>query len=516
MDQGEEEIQQKQQLLQTEIIDKNYDKTSFINFCLSKKENGDDLSNWTISELQGIIKEFQDSQQQEQPHEEKIEEQKPTENPKDKKEGEEINKENVEKLEKFNADEAKNFKEKTIECRKLDKTELNDKTVTVEVKNPTEKSGGIFSKSFILYDVITSPMNWNVQRRFSDFDALRQLLVKYYPSYHVPPLPGKKITNRRFETDFIMKRMKFLNLFINNVLKREEFKASEILVSFLSYTDRGKFEAKFKEFQTQVPSSYVEDYKNLDGKVVISHDEGNEKYFTNINKYFKLQAQIFQRLGQGLKGFYNALTNACEALQDVHKYFEIMHVLNTRVLMKETITKSFEELAFFFDNWKKVIIKQKELVKTHMKDFYKYVKLEGIAYEELIDRRTDLKNKYTAEVARVTAKKEKLYATMDPTKFELGEDRDIDRERLLKDKPYAFEKMCRADNLNLEKLYNQLGYANKMNMKELKRIINGYCKRYIENIKEFNTEFYPSINDLIGIWSNLQNFALTQNMPTAK
>ena len=482
MDQGEEEIQQKQQLLQTEIIDKNYDKTSFINFCLSKKENGDDLSNWTISELQGIIKEFQDSQQQEQPHEEKIEEQKPTENPKDKKEGEEINKENVEKLEKFNADEAKNFKEKTIECRKLDKTELNDKTVTVEVKNPTEKSGGIFSKSFILYDVITSPMNWNVQRRFSDFDALRQLLVKYYPSYHVPPLPGKKITNRRFETDFIMKRMKFLNLFINNVLKREEFKASEILVSFLSYTDRGKFEAKFKEFQTQVPSSYVEDYKNLDGKVVISHDEGNEKYFTNINKYFKLQAQIFQRLGQGLKGFYNALTNACEA----------------------------------FDNWKKVIIKQKELVKTHMKDFYKYVKLEGIAYEELIDRRTELKNKYTAEVARVTAKKEKLYATMDPTKFELGEERDIDRERLLKDKPYAFEKMCRADNLNLEKLYNQLGYANKMNMKELKRIINGYCKRYIENIKEFNTEFYPSINDLIGIWSNLQNFALTQNLPTAK
>ena len=197
MEPSEEEIQQKQQLLQTEIIDKNYDKTSFINFCLSKKENGDDLSNWTISELQGIIKEFQDSQQQEQPHEEKIEEQKPTENPKDKKEGEEINKENVEKLEKFNADEAKNFKEKTIECRKLDKTELNDKTVTVEVKNPTEKSGGIFSKSFILYDVITSPMNWNVQRRFSDFDALRQLLVKYYPSYHVPPLPGKKITNRR-------------------------------------------------------------------------------------------------------------------------------------------------------------------------------------------------------------------------------------------------------------------------------------------------------------------------------
>ena len=223
-----------------------------------------------------------------------------------------------------------------------------------------------------------------------------------------------------------------------------------------------------------------------------------------------MQQQIFQRLNQGLKGFYNALNTSCESLTEVHKYFEIMHVLNTRVLMKQTITKSFEELAFFFDNWKKILIKQKELVKTHMKDFFKFVKLEGIAYEELIERRNDLKNKYTAEVARITAKKEKLFATQDINKFELGDEPNIDRERLLKDKPYAFEKMCKNDNLGLEKLYNQLGYANKMNMSELKRIIKDYCVRYIDNIKTFNTDFYPSINDLIGIWSNLQNFVMTQ------
>jgi hypothetical protein len=306
--------------------------------------------------------------------------------------------------------------------------------------------------------------------------------------------------------------MKFLNLFINNLLKREEFKASEILVAFLSYTDRGKFEAKFKEYQSQVPSSYVEDYKNLTGKVTISHDDGNEKYFINIGKYFRLQRQIFQRLNQGIKGFYNSLTAACESLQEVHKYFEIMHVLNTRVLMKQTITKSFEELGFFFDNWKKVLIKQKELVKTHMKDFYKYVKLEGIAYEELIDRRTDLKNKYTSEMARVTAKKEKLFAGQDVNKFELGDERGIDRNRLLTDKAYAFENMCKLDNLNLEKLRNQLGYANKMNMSELKKLIKDYCGRYIDNIQAFDVEFYPSINDLIGIWSNMETFVMSQKM----
>ena len=58
MEGTDQEIQAKQNLLQTEIIEKNLDKGSFINFCLSKKENGDDLNNWNLQELKKIIEEF--------------------------------------------------------------------------------------------------------------------------------------------------------------------------------------------------------------------------------------------------------------------------------------------------------------------------------------------------------------------------------------------------------------------------------------------------------------------------
>ena len=111
----DQEIQAKQQLLQNEIIEKNYDKGSFINFCLSKRENGDDLNNWTLSELEAIVKEFVSTQNVQTVSQEQK-----------NAEGEEINKENLEKMEKFNAEEPKNFKEKVIECRKLEKSELND------------------------------------------------------------------------------------------------------------------------------------------------------------------------------------------------------------------------------------------------------------------------------------------------------------------------------------------------------------------------------------------------------
>jgi len=43
------------------------------------------------------------------------------------------------------------------------------------------------------------------------------------------------------------------------------------------------------------------------------------------------------------------------------------------------------------------------------------------------------KNKYTAEVARITAKKEKLFAAGDISKFELGDDRNIDKDKLARD-----------------------------------------------------------------------------------
>ena len=62
MEGSDQEIQAKQELLQREIIQRNLDKGSFINFCLSKKENGDDLNNWTFAELEEIVKEFVSNQ----------------------------------------------------------------------------------------------------------------------------------------------------------------------------------------------------------------------------------------------------------------------------------------------------------------------------------------------------------------------------------------------------------------------------------------------------------------------
>ena len=59
----EENLEQKKQYLTTEIINKNYNVNDFINYCQKKKENGDDLINWTLEELKQCVSDFQVEQQ---------------------------------------------------------------------------------------------------------------------------------------------------------------------------------------------------------------------------------------------------------------------------------------------------------------------------------------------------------------------------------------------------------------------------------------------------------------------
>ena len=89
----------KEELIQREILDKNHDKADFINFCLAKKENGDDLNNWTLGELTIVVCQFLAKIKKESESKQETEK---------KEENDELRKENIENLEKFNVEELKN------------------------------------------------------------------------------------------------------------------------------------------------------------------------------------------------------------------------------------------------------------------------------------------------------------------------------------------------------------------------------------------------------------------------
>ena len=610
MDQEQDLLQQKQDLLKIEIIDKNYDQMKFLQYCVSQKENGDDLNNWSLDELKTCVHNFQESlkpkesdtkqssslnfflsnakpniqtQPQSQPYPQNppypyqnnpnMLNNQPYQNYPPYQQNYQPNYQqyspyqqynpsypnqfipsntgtplsgqppvpqgpaliqsvtslnplqqmlNPEKMQqKINSDiqnvnlEYTNQSSQSpprtkfeIVCKKTEKTVLNDKEVKVVIQNPKTTEKTLLSSQFTIYEVCTESMHWLVHRRYSDFDWLRTILCKFFPRILIPPIPGKKVGNRRFEQDFIEKRMKFLQIFIDGIMKNETLKSSEALYAFLSFSDRVQFERKIKELNSIVPSQYCEDLKTLSGKLTVLYDDYNENYYTNLNNYFKLQYQVLTRLNYNMKNFYRNITMACMNLEEVQKDFETLNILNTRVMMKEQVTKTYDELSIFFKNWKRILFNENEIIKENIKDFFKLQKMENLAFIELIDSRELIRQKYASEKLKLDAKKEKLYKITDFSKWEIEDNfGQVDRALLFRDKNYAFDKMCTRETQALENIHKQLGYANYMNSEQLKQLIDFNSKKFVEVVKEFANKFYPSLNDGITLWSTLNTYA---------
>ena len=299
----DEELELKRNLLQKEIIEGNYNKEQFIDYCLALKPYGDDISQWTYEELKSTVNSFITYHKQEELKEKQEEQMKNQFQLQNNQMENQINNffeenNNTNNILENNINISKEY---SLNCRKIEKSPLNDKKVTITIQNPKAIETSIFQSNYIIYEIITDVTQWQVTRRYSDFDWLRQTLKKIHPGLYVPPLPQKRIGSRRFENDFVAKRMKYLNKFLNDLVQSEIFKASEVLISFLSVGDREQFEFKKKSFDSIKSPEYIEDYYSLDGKINLLEDDYNEIYYTNIQKFNTVQKQLLDRINYNLK-----------------------------------------------------------------------------------------------------------------------------------------------------------------------------------------------------------------------
>ena len=356
----EDELNKKKELLQREIVDGNYNKDQFIDYCLALKPYGDDLSQWSYEELKSAVNSFITYHQQEdlrEKQEQQMKNQIQDQTNQMQNQMNQIN--NINYYNNNNNNNSNNnvntpysnnnkynlSKKYNLDCRKLEKSQLSNKKVVITIKNPKAVETSIFKSNYISYEVYTDVTQWQVIRRYSDFDWLRQTLKKIHPGIYCPPIPGKKMGSRRFENDFVVKRMKYLNKFLNDIVENEIFKASEILISFLSIADREQFEFKKKSFDSMKSPERVEYYYSLNGKLTLLEDDYNETSYTNVQNYIKLQTQLLNRMNYNLKNYIINITSACNNLEDIQKDFEMLTQLNKIVSMKEEITKTYEELT---------------------------------------------------------------------------------------------------------------------------------------------------------------------------
>ena len=537
---NQDQLSLKQELLKEEIIANNYDGQKFLEYCINLKENGDDMNNWTYEELKLVVENFKaDSNLKQEKLKEQnnkeINQKKKEENKNEEIETEKIDdvdikkteNENIKKINEIKEEKNKNeetekeekkgektykniceSKIKEFECKLLDKSILNNKELKVTIKNPKTNEKSLLSLGYITYEVFTEPSLWSVRRRYSDFTLLRSILCKFYPRSLIPPLPEKKIGTKRFHPNFIEKRMKILQIFIDEILCNETFKANEAVVMFLNFAEHSVFEKKMKELYNKPFSQNFDEIKTLTGKLnILEQDYSSDAVLSKINNYYKNQKQIFQKLSNSLKNYYRNFQVVCQNLEEISKSFEELKNLNNDINIEAEVIKTYEMLNEFFKEWKRIMENENEIIHDKIKGFFKLQKLNTNSFIEIIDSREILRQKYITESIKLNSKKEKLYTSVkDINKWEITNLENVDKPLLLRDKKYAFDHMCSKESQNIEAMKNLLEFCNYNNYIAFKNINEANVKSFVNNMKEFSELIYPYINDTLNLGNKLKSY----------
>ena len=400
---------------------------------------------------------------------------------------------------------------KDIDCLKLEKSKLNDITIEVVVSNPKQiNNKSFFSKNYVLYDISTPKLNWVVNRRYSDFIWLRDCLKNLFPGDILPILPKKKIGNRRFEQDFINKRTQGLQNFLNEIVKNENFKASEILNIFLSINDRTLFETQMKNISPKsllrlsVQNIFNFDSKNKIIDININNENDVFSYFNSISNYLNGQNEFLENLQNNLSNYKKCMKDACRYLEEIENSFSKLSMMLTKVNISDKMTSVYENYEVFFKNWKRIQLNQSSIFKEVIKKFFKDVKLKCGAIIENYEKVQSLQEEYLNNKNKLMAKKEMLWKQMDISKWDLGQGEIIDNQRLFTDKLYAQDKMCYKESFQVKIQKDLLGYYFYHTDLNFKKLIQELNNEFMENIKIFSNQIYPSLSDGINVWSDLE------------
>ncbi|CAD8187214.1 unnamed protein product [Paramecium pentaurelia] len=173
-------LQQKQNLLVKEIIEKGYNIEAF----QKSIDQRHDLEQWDYDQLIEFVKQFQDQQ---------------------------------------------NDYVYILKCNKTIPnaiSQIQDVKATVVGYEKIQK--GIFKNTSIYFQIETKPTNWVVKRTYDDFILLKTTLNKYFT---VPNIPNQ----RKSPVDFtFIKQLRHLQMFLNFIIADSEIRNLTIIQEFLS------------------------------------------------------------------------------------------------------------------------------------------------------------------------------------------------------------------------------------------------------------------------------------------
>ena len=509
-------IEEKQEYLRQNILEKGYDANLFADYLITKKgEDGADIGSWSMEDLRNVVQEFTEKQSLFLSGGENIVTQIPTSN-------EIVEEQNHEQDIKKEPNDAQNQEKETLNnnqnkinpviygiispeslpCKKVENTPLSSvENVIIKVGSPEKKEGGFFSKSYINYLVTTSGLNINVKRRYSDFVWLHQVIFDLYSYIIVPPVPKKnKLGGDRFSDVFINKRMRYLEKFLNYLVANPVIKNSKLFYDFLSIEKEADFNKSKNTYQKMKPHTNIKEFYSANGKMNLGVKQEKEIYFQNIKDNTSYNQELLNRLNISLKQLKIQMDIFIQKIEEVTQIWQDLFKNSTKYFDEMNITNTYDQMTKLFTNWSESLKKQNTLIFVDVREYFKYVRNNFREMKYVLHSAENQKANYYKIERNLINKKEDLFKRGDVTKWELDPQEKTTGNILLQDKSSALFKICSKDTNTCIQRRIYYGYYLNKAIEEFERVrdLNGNFHKenfmnFCRNLSDIISEFHKSI-----------------------
>ena len=495
------EAQEKMKYISANILEKGYNPEDLSNFVI--KKIGKPIESISLDQLKKLIEQFKDQSLVDT-----------YKNLDSNQEEEEIKEESNDEIEDpfYNTMiyEIKTQLQQDNELLKLDKEK---KRISIIVSDPIkEKAKNIFKKVVYSYKVECPEIKTEVRRTYADFEWLRNILGSYYALRVVPPIMKEAMY---FQLDIVNKKdteeakkktkIKYLNYFMNSLIKKKIFRTSAILYEFLELND-----SDFKKYKDLLGKYKYDLNVSLDNLKTV---KGNLKFQLKLSEIKK--ADLFGKKVNEITNLYNFLDKKILNLandflnlethmkQIASTFSKLSTALNFNEHSKK-MQEIYQKLNTIFNSWSNSYGKQYSFFKSDFKDFFNYINLEIQEMSSLNQNFLSYKKHYEDYSTKINKKKEELFNQKDFNKWSVEPGTEEQISKYANNKKLAFEKMLYKETelqYNEKKLVACALHLMNKQFNKLMKLQSDDVINYFAKMKQENQTIVGDAFNLIKLFS---------------
>ncbi|CAD8061070.1 unnamed protein product [Paramecium sonneborni] len=513
------QINRKQQLLRREIYDKGYDCQAFQDYMEQLKVNGgQDVNIWTYHELQEAINLFQTTNQpqletidlddvscrqsqiddhiqfESQSSIQQLPQIKEEQSQQNLNQQSQIvqNKIHEEIVAKPSVDNDR-FYQKIHLCKSQDKKILlMAKELNVCITKFEKIPGGLFSASYYTYIITTEPIGWNVQRRYNDFLWLREILSKLYPGRYIPPLPKKTVLKNDQEL-YLIKRMKFLEKFLQYLFQYELIRHDRWFQAFLSIKEEKDFK-HIQKLSTQISRvTKLEQIISLDGQIQLQINDNLGSYNNesallinsievNYKKLRKESKQLLLDFDQLSNTIYNMGQTCTDLYQFSNKFNQ--SIPQGKISKLDILYISMNNMLV---QWGNNLTAQIKIVQEELCSFFKFHHHSINSLKEFIKQKENAHQEYEKFKSKLELKKHKLFTLQDFNRWEIPsiQIKALQDSNLTQNREVCLAIMLPQETTLQEELKNIFAYYNYQQFSEINTHLENTVSDFSEHFIQF-------------------------------